>query len=156
MIFHPCLCRKWIPAVSHCGSGIGWNFLHCSQPVPSFCYSLFFLFITPWMLRNCGKRSTIARLSSVCLQLKIQTAYSIFPTAVMCTVWFLKQDKISQYQKIENAFELQSIYITRYSVRLILSLNRQPVVSNASVTDYIIDGIYTGQASDYKARIGLK
>lgn len=74
----------------------------------------------------------------------------------MCTVWFLKQDKISQYQKIENAFELQSIYITRYSVRLILSLIRQPVVSNASVTDYIIDGIYTGQAGDYKAKIGLK
>lgn len=60
-----------------------------------------------------------------CPQLKIQTAYSIFPTAVMCTVWFLKQDKISQYQKIENAFELQSIYITRYSVRLILSLGSQ-------------------------------
>lgn len=42
--------------------------------------------------------------------------------------------------KIENAFELQSIYITRSSVRLILVSN-QAASSNVSVTDYIIDEI---------------
>lgn len=105
-----------VPVVSHCGSGIGWIFLLSTCLFPPSVI-LFFLFITQlWekkhnctLVQRCLQRWTV-----------IQTASSCFPTAVVCTVWFLKQDKISQYQKIENAFELQRIYIARYSVRLIL------------------------------------
>lgn len=98
------------------------------------CYSLFFLLITPSMLCNCGKRSTIARLSSAAHNRKYRLVILCFPQAVMDRVWILKQINVSE---IEKPLEQQSIDLIFYWVGLILVSN-QPVVSSISVTDYII------------------